>query len=454
MTDPIMVVRVKVKHDRTFAEWAHDVNHASRHVYNKTVSEFLFSGNYLDRVVVDLLEPFNLPKNGGVVGGDLNTFYQAYNFGPSETVMKYGLFKELTTWRAQHEWLCVCPLTYQRGAIMDASVACRRVIDDGSDRVPFRPKTGRMILNSVKPPTRRDNHTVWVPGFGEVETSTEIDPSWNMRSFRIVDVTDKITSHTTPSDHKFELHIAVKIKIEPRTPTGVLRAVDVGGHHLAVTADTNGNTTIHDTTHKPILREIDELKSIRDRCPRGSRKWTATNKKIVRLRKKADGQATNTINQTVATVTKGADAVAREDMSVKDLTTHGGNYKKNINRPMRENRVGEFNRKLDQKCEMTGRDVIKVDPAYTSQTCHVCQHVDPGSRVSRAKFVCTNCNRVFHADVNAARNIQLRAVGLIVLRRQESSRGNQPKPYELSAIQQWGRHEKARGCPGRGNSCI
>ncbi len=105
---------------------------------------------------------------------------------------------------------------------------------------------------------------------------------------------------------------------------------------------------------------------------------------------------------------------------------------------MRENRVGEFTRKLDTKCATTGRDVIKVDPAYTSQTCHVCHHVDPGSRVLRGLFICTNCNRVFHADVNAARNIQLRAVGLIVLRHQESSRGDQPKPYELSTIRQWG----------------
>ena len=442
MTDPIKVVRVNVKHDGEFARWVHDVNPTSRHVYNKAASEFLFSDDYLDSVVVDLLEPFKLPKNGDVVGGDLTTFYQAYNFGPSETVMKYGLFKELTAWRAQHEWLRVCPMAYERGAIMDASVACRRVIDDGSDRVPFRPKTGRIILNSVNPPTRRGDHTVYVPGFGEVETSTGIDPSWNMRSFRVVDVTDKITRRTTPSDHKFELHIAVKVVIEPRTPTGVIRAVDVGGRHLAATADTDGNTTIYDTVHKPILREIDALKSIRDRCPRGSRKWAELNKKITRLQAKADGLATNTINQTVAATVKGADAVAREDLSTKNLAAHGGNHKKNINRPMRESRVGEFTRKLDQKCVMTGRDTIKVDPAYTSQTCHVCSHVDSESRVSRDLFVCTNCNRVFHADVNAAANILHRAAGMVVLRRPEPSWGNQPKPRMLPVI--------AAGAPRKG----
>ena len=453
MTDPVKVVRVKVKHDGGFARWAHHTNHASRHVYNRAVSTYLFGGYYLDRVVVDLLEPFRLPKNGDVVGGDLTTSYQAYEFGPSEYAMKYGMYKELTGWRAQHEWLRDCPRAYGRGAIMDASVACRRVVDDNSDHAPFRPKTGRIILNSVDPPVRRGDHTVYVPGFGAVETSTKIDPTWDMRSFRVVDATDRITGRTTPAHHKFELHIAVKIQMEPRRPTGVIRAVDVGGRHLAATADTGGNTAVHDTVHKPILREIDALKSIRDRHIKGGRRWSRINKKIRRLRTKADGLATNTINQTVAKIVMGTDAVATEGISVKDITARGGNRKKNINRPMRENRAGEFLRKLDAKCLMTGREMVKVNPAYTSQTCHACSHVDPDSRVSRAKFVCTNCHREFHADVNAAANILHRAAGMVVLRRPEPSWGNQPKPRMLPVIAA-GAPRKGMGRAGGVNLCI
>lgn len=144
----------------------------------------MFSGDYLDRIVVDLLEPFKLPKNGGVVQSGLSTFYQAYEFGPSEYALKYGLFKELTNWRVRHEWLRYCHNSYQRGAIMDASGACRRVIDDNSDHAPFHPKTCRIILNSVTPPVRRGDHQMYVPGSGVAETSTQIDPSWDMRSFR------------------------------------------------------------------------------------------------------------------------------------------------------------------------------------------------------------------------------------------------------------------------------
>ncbi|WP_406290709.1 zinc ribbon domain-containing protein [Embleya sp. NBC_00896] len=53
----------------------------------------------------------------------------------------------------------------------------------------------------------------------------------------------------------------------------------------------------------------------------------------------------------------------------------------------------------------TGTAVVLVNPAYTSQTCNRCKHVDPKSRKSQADFRCTACGHRAHADVNAAKNI-------------------------------------------------
>jgi transposase len=49
--------------------------------------------------------------------------------------------------------------------------------------------------------------------------------------------------------------------------------------------------------------------------------------------------------------------------------------------------------------------VEKIKPHYTSQRCSACGHVDPESRESQARFMCTACCFACHADVNAARNI-------------------------------------------------
>jgi transposase len=49
--------------------------------------------------------------------------------------------------------------------------------------------------------------------------------------------------------------------------------------------------------------------------------------------------------------------------------------------------------------------VEKVKPHFTSQRCSACKHVDPESRESQARFVCTACGFAGNADVNAAKNI-------------------------------------------------
>lgn len=46
-----------------------------------------------------------------------------------------------------------------------------------------------------------------------------------------------------------------------------------------------------------------------------------------------------------------------------------------------------------------------IHPAYTSQTCNQCGHVDKKNRKSQAEFVCTACGHRENADVNAALNI-------------------------------------------------
>ena len=76
--------------------------------------------------------------------------------------------------------------------------------------------------------------------------------------------------------------------------------------------------------------------------------------------------------------------------------------KAGLNREILRSGWGLLVRRLEEKAP--GR-VEKVNPAYTSQRCSACGHVDAKSRESQARFACTACRFVGHADVNAARNI-------------------------------------------------
>ncbi|MFF3468120.1 RNA-guided endonuclease InsQ/TnpB family protein [Streptomyces sp. NPDC002619] len=57
------------------------------------------------------------------------------------------------------------------------------------------------------------------------------------------------------------------------------------------------------------------------------------------------------------------------------------------------------------KARRAGVPVVFVDPAYTSQQCCECGHIDKKNRASQARFTCRNCGVVAHADRNASHNI-------------------------------------------------
>jgi hypothetical protein len=76
--------------------------------------------------------------------------------------------------------------------------------------------------------------------------------------------------------------------------------------------------------------------------------------------------------------------------------------KSGLNREILRSGWGLLVRRLEDKAP--GR-AEKISPAFTSQRCSACGHVDPKSRESQARFACTACGYACHADVNAAINI-------------------------------------------------
>jgi len=106
------------------------------------------------------------------------------------------------------------------------------------------------------------------------------------------------------------------------------------------------------------------------------------------------------------------DVIRVEDLRIGNMTRSAkgtaGNPGRNVrqkaglNREILRSGWGLLVRRLDDKAP--GR-VEKIKPAFTSQRCSACGHVDPESRESQARFACTACGFAGNADVNAAINI-------------------------------------------------
>jgi transposase len=106
------------------------------------------------------------------------------------------------------------------------------------------------------------------------------------------------------------------------------------------------------------------------------------------------------------------DTIRVEDLQITNMTRSAKGTRENPGRNVRQkaglNRGilgsgwGLLVRRLEEKAP--GR-VEKINPAFTSQRCSACGHVDARSRESQARFMCTACGFAGNADVNAARNI-------------------------------------------------
>ena len=66
---------------------------------------------------------------------------------------------------------------------------------------------------------------------------------------------------------------------------------------------------------------------------------------------------------------------------------------------------------LELCCEEHGVRVLKVNPAFTSQTCHACGNVDKKARRGEL-YKCPVCGLTTDADYNAARNILFCGLGV------------------------------------------
>ena len=75
----------------------------------------------------------------------------------------------------------------------------------------------------------------------------------------------------------------------------------------------------------------------------------------------------------------------------------------------------DLEQKLMYKAQMHGQKIIKVNPAYTSQTCPKCGHVHKGNRdKSRHIFKCLNCGYQSNDDRIGAMNLYRMGIEYLV----------------------------------------
>ena len=209
--------------------------------------------------------------------------------------------------------------------------------------------------------------------------------------------------------------------------------IDLG---VAATVATSGGELLHcpwlTAGEAQRLRRLERQKA---RQRKGSGRRERTKAAIARVHARAADRRRDFAEQTSTRLVRDHDLIAIEDLRVRQMLRSAAGtrdcpgvnvaQKRGLNRSISRQAWSLLRRRIEDKAATCGVLIVAVDPKHTSQTCHRCGTVDPGSRESQARFHCRHCGHQAHADINAANNIL--AAGLAV-----TARGGTPHqgPYE------------------------
>jgi transposase len=332
--------------------------------------------------------------------------------------------RQLTEARAEFAWLRSGSQTVQQQALRDFAQATKDFYA-GIHRRPTWRKAGlhegfRIVGAQASRVMKlsRKWAQVLVPKVGWVR-------------FRLSRAVPDAKSYRITRDHAGRWHIAFAVVPAPipGPATGEVIGVDRG---ISVSAAlSNGELLSCPGLSKSEKNRLKSLQQRLARCLRGSNRFWKVKAAIARLHARAASRRKDWTEKTSTNLARRYDVIYVEDLRIARMSrrpkpkrdpARAGLYlannrraKAGLNRGILTNAWGALVRRLEHKAP--GR-VVRVNPAYTSQTCSVCGHRAPENRESQAVFRCAACGHQANADVNAAINI---AAGQAV-----SARGETP----------------------------
>jgi transposase len=314
--------------------------------------------------------------------------------------------RQLTAARAANEWLRDGSQMVQQQALRDFAQAMANFFGRTHQRPSWR-KAGRdegFRIVAVKPGDVRRLNRHWgkvrIPKAGWVRFRWSRRPQGGVKSYRVT------------RDRAGRWHVAFAARPDPIDAPGNGKVVGIDrGVAVAAALSTGEPLTVPGLTAAERQR-LRRLQRKLARARRGSKRRGRVKAQVARLKAREADRRKDWAEQLSTSLARRFDLIRVEALNIASMTRSargtaqqpGRNVaaKTALNRGILASGWGLLVRRLEAKAP--GR-VEKVNPAYTSQRCSACGHVDARSRKSQAHFACTACGYACNADVNAARNI-------------------------------------------------
>ena len=307
--------------------------------------------------------------------------------------------RELTALRAEFDFVRAVHVTPQQRALKALDEAYRRAWK-GLGGYP-KPKkkgvddafsfAGREI--AVEPINRRWGR-VRLPRIGWVR-------------FRLTRPVEGSVREATVTRTALGWQVSIGCLLDGETPdngvtVGIDRAVTVP---LMLSDGTDYRLPLEIKRHESAIRRAQRTAS---RRKRGSRRWAKAQRRVATLKARQARARKHWAHETTTDIARRYGGVVVERLRTKTMTASAAKtlaapgrnvaQKRGLNRVILN--VGWY--QIETMLAYKVARLVKVDPAYSSQTCASCGTVDSRSRESQAAFVCTACGHRDNADRNAA----------------------------------------------------
>jgi transposase len=246
----------------------------------------------------------------------------------------------------------------------------------------------------------RKNGEVWVPKAGWVRFRWSRPVPPGVKSYRV------------SRDRAGRWHVAFAAIPDPIPAPGNGQAAGIDRGVVVSAALSTGELLRVPGLTTREQRRLRRLQRRLVRARRGSGRRGRTKLAVARLRARETDRRKDWAEKASTDIARRFDVIRVEDIQITNMTRSSKGTRENpgrhvgqkagLNRCILASGWGLLVRRIEQKAP--GR-VEKINPAFTSQRCWACGHVDRKSRESQAVFRCTACGYTCHADVNAARNI-------------------------------------------------
>ena len=217
-------------------------------------------------------------------------------------------------------------------------------------------------------------------------------------------ITGKIKTLSIHRSSTGKWYASFSVEHEPeRLPERAERVgIDVGLKTFATLSD--GTEIANPRFFRKEEKAVARVQRKHSRLSKGSPERRKHCKAVARVHERIAWRRENFTHQQSRAIVDSYGLIAVEDLHVNCMT-HNHCLAKSIV----DAAWSQFFDQLSHKAEEAGRKLVKVNPAYTSQTCSECGHRQ-NMPLSERVYECPCCGLVIDRDLNASKNIL--AVGL------------------------------------------